>query len=102
MATKTAVFTIISRNYGAFAHTLMESLATVHPEWERHVLLVDRLDDPQSLGGELFSTTLLEELPLPDLPKFLFRYDIMEMNTAAKPWMFAHCEIWATTLRTGI
>lgn len=90
MATKTAVFTIISRNYGAFAHTLMESLATVHPEWERHVLLVDRLDDPQSLGGELFSTTLLEELHLPDLPKFLFRYDIMEMNTAAKPWMFAH------------
>ncbi|MBX9902375.1 MAG: glycosyltransferase family 4 protein [Burkholderiaceae bacterium] len=90
MATKTAVFTIISRNYGAFAHTLMESLAAIHPEWERHVLLVDRLNDPQSLGGELFSTTLVEELPLPDLPKFLFRYDIMEMNTAAKPWMFAH------------
>ncbi|MFA9274582.1 MAG: hypothetical protein ACEQSE_06860 [Candidatus Aquirickettsiella gammari] len=29
---KTAVFTIVSLNYGAFARTLMESLAQAHPD----------------------------------------------------------------------
>lgn len=89
MQKKIAVFTIVSRNYGAFAQTLMHSLKEVHPEWDRHVLLVDRCEDANAFGGELFSTTLVEELPLPDFHSFLFRYDIMEMNTAAKPWMFA-------------
>ncbi|MES2105309.1 MAG: glycosyltransferase family 4 protein [Pseudomonadota bacterium] len=87
---KTAVFTIVSLNYGAFARTLMESLSAAHPEWDRHVLLVDQCDDPASVGGELFSAMTVEQLPLPKMREFLFRYGIMELNTAAKPYMFAH------------
>jgi glycosyltransferase involved in cell wall biosynthesis len=87
---KTAVFTIVSLNYGAFAKTLMESLQANHPEWDRHVLFVDQCDDFGQLGGELFSAMGIEALPLPKLREFLFRYDIMELNTAAKPYMFAH------------
>lgn len=87
---KTAVFTIVSLNYGAFAKTLMESLLAHHPEWERHVLFVDQCDDFGQLGGDLFSAMGIEALPLPKLREFLFRYDIMELNTAAKPYMFAH------------
>lgn len=87
---KTAVFTIVSLNYGAFAKTLMESLSVAHPEWDRHVLLVDRCEDPASVGGDLFSAMTVEELPLPKMREFLFRYGIMELNTAAKPYMFAH------------
>ncbi|GGC63407.1 glycosyltransferase family 4 protein [Undibacterium terreum] len=87
---KTAVFTIVSLNYGAFAKTLMESLSAAHPEWERHVLFVDRCEDPASIGGELFTATTVEQLPLPKMREFLFRYGIMELNTAAKPYMFAH------------
>ncbi|MFZ6644790.1 glycosyltransferase [Undibacterium sp. TJN25] len=86
---KTAVFTIVSLNYGAFARTLMESLSTTHPEWDRHVLLVDRCEDPASVGGDLFSAMTVEQLPLPKMREFLFRYGIMELNTAAKPYMFA-------------
>ena len=86
----TAVFTIVSLNYCAYAKTLMESLRATHPDWDRHVLLVDRCDDPAALGGDLFSTLSVERLPLPQLPQFLFRYGIMELNTAVKPWMFAH------------
>ncbi|MES2073909.1 MAG: glycosyltransferase family 4 protein [Pseudomonadota bacterium] len=87
---KTAVFTIVSLNYGAFAKTLMESLSAAHPEWDRHVLLVDQCEDPASVGGELFSAMTVEQLPLPKMREFLFRYGIMELNTAAKPYMFAH------------
>jgi glycosyltransferase involved in cell wall biosynthesis len=89
MISKTAVFTIISLNYGAYARTLMESLQAVHPEWDRHVLLVDRCENPEEVGGELFSTSFIEDLPLPKKNEFLFRYEIMELNTAAKPYMFA-------------
>lgn len=85
---KTAVFTIVSKNYWPLARTLMQSLAAVHPEWERHVLLVDRPHHGGLPDDGLFSTTAVEELPLPQRRKFMFRYTIMELNTAAKPWMF--------------
>ncbi len=87
---KTAVFTIISKNYWAFARTLMQSLASVHPEWDRHALLVDRMPKEGLPDDDLFTTTSVEDLALPNLKGFLFRYTIMEMNTAAKPWMFEY------------
>lgn len=87
---KTAVFTIISNNYWAFARTLMQSLAENHPEWDRYVLLVDRLPADGLPDDGIFTTALVEELPLPKSREFLFRYTIMELNTAVKPSMFAH------------
>jgi glycosyltransferase involved in cell wall biosynthesis len=89
-AMKTAVFTVVSLNYGAFAKTLMESVASAHPEWARHVLLVDKCDNPASIGGDLFAAMTVEELPLPRMREFLFRYGILELNTAVKPYMFSH------------
>ena len=68
----------------------MESLQAAHPEWDRHVLLVDRCDDPAQVGGDLFTAITVETLPLPKMNEFLFRYGIMELNTAAKPYMFAY------------
>ena len=90
MADKTAVFTIVSLNYAAFARTLMESVRAVHPEWDRYVLLADRSDDPSDIGGDLFSSVMVEALPLPRAREFLFRYGVMELNTAVKPWMFTY------------
>ena len=57
---KASVFTIISLNYGAFARTLMDRLRTTHPDWDRYVLVVDRSDTPTDIGGELFSTVMVE------------------------------------------
>ena len=68
----------------------MESLRATHPDWDRYVLVVDRSDTPADIGGELFSTVMVESLPLPRKKEFLFRYGVMELNTAVKPWMFAH------------
>ncbi|WP_136516115.1 glycosyltransferase [Geomonas edaphica] len=87
---KTAVFTIVSNNYLAFARTLMQSLAEVHPSWERHVLVVDRPTTGIFLDDGLFTTTYVEELPLPNMSAFIFRYSIMELNTAVKPYMFSY------------
>ncbi|MBY0573289.1 MAG: glycosyltransferase [Undibacterium sp.] len=89
-SSKTAVFTIVSLNYGAFAKTLMHSLQETHPDWDRHVLFVDRCTDLNAISHPLFTATMIEALPLPRIKEFLFRYGIMELNTAAKPYMFSH------------
>ncbi len=83
-----AVFTIVSKNYLHFARTLMESVRDQHPEWERYVLLVDENRGDLELSKEPFQTIEVAELPLPDRKKFYFRYTILELNTAVKPWMF--------------
>ncbi|MCU1349827.1 MAG: glycosyl transferase group 1, partial [Acidobacteria bacterium] len=91
----TAVFSIISPNYRHFARVLMASVQRNHPEWERFVLLVggepdsdahrDRVSDEDD---EPFTTIPLEALSLPNPRSFAFRYSILELNTAVKPWMF--------------
>jgi glycosyltransferase involved in cell wall biosynthesis len=85
----TAVFSIISPNYRHFARVLMASVRRNHPEWDRFVLLVG--GEPASHGDdELFTTVPLDALALPDPRRFCFRYTILELNTAVKPWMFEH------------
>lgn len=85
---RTAVFTIASNNYLPHVRVLMESVAHRHPDWQRWLLRVDR-PLPQSMepAGN-WQTIDVENLGLPKHREFFFRYDILEMNTAAKPWMF--------------
>ena len=89
---RTAVCTIVSNNYLPFARTLMGSLREIHPEWERHVLVTDEIDGHFDPGAEDFHVLEAGDLPLPDSRRFLFRYSILELNTAVKPcwlaWLF--------------
>src|SRR5436309_1452908 len=85
---RTAVFSIISPNYRHYARVLMESLRRYQPAWDRHVLLVG--DDGVAIDEELFETVSIDALPLPNRRQFCFRYTILELNTAVKPWMFEH------------
>ncbi len=74
----------------------MGSLAKHHPEWERFVLIVGgngdsgTSDKNQGGGDETFTSVPLDALPLPHRLRFCFRYTILELNTAVKPWMFEH------------
>lgn len=81
-------FTIVSRNYLAYALTLMQSLAAHHPQSRRYLALADRADDDPDLTDPLFDLIRIEELGLPDFDAFVFRYDILELNTAIKPYVF--------------
>jgi glycosyltransferase involved in cell wall biosynthesis len=85
---RTAVFSIVSPNYRPYARALMASLRRLQPGWERFVLLVGR---GRAGGGEGdFSLVALDALPLPNPRQFCFRYTLLELNTAVKPWMFEH------------
>lgn len=85
---RTAVFSIVSPNYWHYARVLMGSLQRNHPEWDRFILCVG---EPPASGadGEPFTAVPLAALPLPNPRQFCFRYTLLELNTAVKPWMFA-------------
>jgi glycosyltransferase involved in cell wall biosynthesis len=83
---RTAAFSIVSPNYRHFARVLMASLQRQHPEWGRFVLVVGGAATPE----ETFTAVSLDALSLPDARRFCFRYTLLELNTAVKPWMFEH------------
>lgn len=82
------IFTICSKNYLHFARALMSSVAATHPDWDRVVLLVDRIDGMFDPGREPFRVLEISELGIPRVEPFCFRYTTLELNTAAKPWTF--------------
>jgi glycosyltransferase involved in cell wall biosynthesis len=89
MTDNTCIFTIVSRNYLHYARTLMDSLETHAPGAHR---LVGLCDDPDGIdiASENFSVLPMKELSIPDIDKFIFRYTILELNTAIKPHIISH------------
>jgi glycosyltransferase involved in cell wall biosynthesis/GT2 family glycosyltransferase len=88
----TAVFTIVARNYLAYARVLAASLARHNPGVRLQVILVD--DPERSIPPQpLFDLIHADELPF-DPPSELHTmaaiYDVTELATAVKPWAFEH------------
>ena len=82
-----AVFTICSNNYVPYARLLLNTVQRHIPAADRFLILVDERHDlvvyPE--GCEVISAS---ELGIRDFRNFVFRYDIMELNTAVKPFAF--------------
>jgi GT2 family glycosyltransferase/glycosyltransferase involved in cell wall biosynthesis len=88
----TRVFTIVARNYLAFARVLAASLARHNPATRLHVVVLD--DPDRTISPEpSFEIIHADELPF-DPPSDLYTmaaiYDVTELATAVKPWVFAH------------
>ena len=86
---KTAVFTIASQNYIAYARTLLESVADQHPESDRYLLLVDEPDVLLDLSDENYTVVLANDIGIESFCDMAFKYDIMELNTAVKPFFMS-------------
>lgn len=91
---RTAV-TIVSKNYISFARVLAESFRRHHPDWSFIIVLVDEADgyvEPGMHGAEGLDYELVEmrSLGLPDFGTLIYRYTIMELNTAVKPFVLDH------------
>ena len=84
----TAVFTIVSKNYISYARTLLDSVAKVHPEYDIYLCLADRLDGYFDDVNESFKVITSDKIRIPNFIDMTLRYDIMEFNTAVKPFMF--------------
>ena len=85
-----AIFTICSNNYMPFAHVLLGSIRRLHPEATLFLCLADRMAETPGLYDRDWTVIEAQDLPIPDFLNFAFRYDIMEFNTALKPFMFLH------------
>lgn len=78
------IFTIVSRNYGAQAATLMESLARAEPDIARVVVTTD---GPIAFKDPAIRTIDARDL-VPDFAAMCAYYDALELNTAVKPHAF--------------
>ena len=81
-----AIFSICSNNYFPYARVLFTSLKQYHPEAALFLFLAD-IPQPEVT----LNITDVEVIPVADLEinnflDFAFRYDIMEFNTAIKPF----------------
>jgi lipopolysaccharide biosynthesis glycosyltransferase len=79
------VFTIVSRNYFAYARTLGASLTDSNPGISFHVLVVDRKDPAFAAQNADLRITWVEDLDIPNFEHVAFKYDILELNTNVKP-----------------
>lgn len=82
-------FTIVSRNYISYAATLMQSLETVDPHSSRFVILAD---EPGGFSHLRIPADLLlaRDIGIPTFDDMTLRYQIMELNTAVKPYAFRY------------
>lgn len=87
-AERTAVFTIVSRNYFHFAVNLMASVAVHLPGTRRVVVVCDEIEGLPSpdTGIELVA---VNRLGIEDLDRMAVYYTILELNTAIKPSVFS-------------
>ena len=83
---KRAIVTICSGNYFPYARILLSSLQTYHPEASLFLCLADK---PNKVELKLPKVEIIpaEHLNIPNFDDFAFRYDIMEFNTAVKPFV---------------
>ena len=85
-----AIFTICSNNYVPMAGVLLDSVAEHHPEADLFLVLADQVVMIPSLYNPAWTVVPAEQLDIPGFASFAFRYDIMEFNTAIKPFAFLH------------
>lgn len=82
--------TIVSNNYLALAQAFATSYKRLHPGAEVYVCIADRPDPSVHYGRLPFVPVFAAELPIPVFENFAFRYDILELNTAVKPYLLEH------------
>lgn len=88
MSKGVAYFTICSLNYFHFARTLAQSLRAAQPDARLFVFVADRWDEAAVAAAPEFVAVPAEALGIANLLDMAFRYDILEFNTALKPYCF--------------
>jgi glycosyltransferase involved in cell wall biosynthesis len=84
-----AACTIIAKNYLAFARVLARSFQGQNPGCPFFVLLVDPIEGRFDAAVEPFHLLEARQLSIPHLKSFLFKYDVLEVSTAVKPYFLA-------------
>jgi len=81
----TGIFTACSVNYLARAMAMCESALDYHPDVAMFILVADR-KRPVELKSSRVQILWAEDIGFPDYLKCAFKYNIIEFNTALKPF----------------
>jgi glycosyltransferase involved in cell wall biosynthesis len=94
---RTVLFTIVSWNYLAFARTVLQSVRAQHPEFALCIVLVDEGEGLEFPEMDDFHIVRVREMDLPNFIDMWLRYDVMELNTAVKPffidWVYENSDV---------
>ncbi len=85
---KVCIFTIVSRNYLHYARTLMASVNEHYQDAKLIVVCCD-VEGGFETEKEVFEVVNMAHLGIDDFAEFVFRYNILELNTAVKPFAFS-------------
>jgi hypothetical protein len=92
----TSVVTIASANYLPYVKTLMQSVRDTNPEYRRYFVLVDKKPLTDIVCGDLYEVIEADSLGIECFDDMALRYDVMEFNTAVKPfaidWLFENTD----------
>jgi hypothetical protein len=83
-----AIFTICSNNYVKMAMVLIKSARKHHPNAKLYLCLADTKKDEEGFYPADCELITAADLEIPEFCQFAFRYDVLEFNTAVKPYMF--------------
>jgi glycosyltransferase involved in cell wall biosynthesis/SAM-dependent methyltransferase len=84
------ICTIIAKNYVAQARVLASSFAQHHPGGRCSVLVIDDYEGYLDAGAEPFEILTPEQIGCREFDEMAWRYDVLELSTAVKPWLLAH------------
>jgi hypothetical protein len=88
---KTAVFTTSAANYFAFSRTLLNSVREAHNDVDLYFLLADDVADVGPfLDPDTYEVVTVDNIGIPDYRKMAFVYNLVEFNTAVKPFFIQH------------
>ena len=85
-----AACTIVSKNYLSLARVWNDSVQKHHPGMRTFVLIVDRIEGAFDPAKEPFEVIEVEQLGIPEFRDMAFKYNILELNTAVKPFFLEH------------
>lgn len=77
-------FTSIAANYLPKARVLARSFKKFHPEARFHLVLSDKPMDWSGKGEPFDSVIYPDELPIPDIRRWLFKHTVVEICTGVK------------------
>ena len=86
MAFPGVICTIIAKNYLAHARVLCASFLKHHPGGRCYVLIVDDADGYVG-SAENFTLIRLKDLQIGDAASLCFKYTVLELSTALKPFL---------------
>ena len=84
------ICTIIAKNYVAQARVLARSFLEHHGEGRCSVLVIDDYDGYLEPDAEPFRILTPEQIGCEQFEEMAWRYDVLELSTAVKPWLLAY------------